>query len=167
MSDLTLCKWRHFEDNIILRAVRWYLWCALSNCDVEEPMRERGVWVDHTTGFRWVQRDAPELEQRWRPPLNATNDSYHVDETYIRIKKHWYYLCQAVDAVGAILNFILSATRDAYAAEQCFPNVLGASHTTLPYVVTVDKPPHTHWPLTPSSTTAHSQRAASSDSVSI
>jgi transposase, IS6 family len=64
MSDLTLCKWRHFEDNIILRAVRWYLWCALSNCDVEEPMRERGVWVDHTTGFRWVQRNAPELEQR-------------------------------------------------------------------------------------------------------
>ena len=65
-SDLTLFNWRHFEVNIILClcTVWWYLWYALNDCDVEEPMRERGVWVDHTTGFRWVQRDAPELEQR-------------------------------------------------------------------------------------------------------
>jgi IS6 family transposase len=91
-------------------------------------MWERGVWADHTTGFRWVERDAPELEQWWRPPLNATNDSYRVDETYIQIKKHWYYLYLAVNSVGAILNFMLNATRDADAAGQCFRKVLGASH---------------------------------------
>jgi IS6 family transposase len=67
---------------IILCAVRWYLRYALSYRDVEELMRERGVWVDHTTVFRWVQCYAPELDKRCRPQLKATNDSYRVDETY-------------------------------------------------------------------------------------
>jgi hypothetical protein len=51
-----LFKWRHFEANIILCAVRWYLRYALSYRGVEELMRERGVWIDHNTAFRWVQR---------------------------------------------------------------------------------------------------------------
>jgi hypothetical protein len=59
MHDPTLFKWRHFEADIILGAVRWYLRYALSYRDVEEIWRERGVWVDHTTVFRWVHRDAP------------------------------------------------------------------------------------------------------------
>jgi IS6 family transposase len=54
---------------------------------VEELMRECGVSVDHTTIFRWVQRYTPELNKRCRPQLNATNDSYRVDETYIKVKK--------------------------------------------------------------------------------
>jgi hypothetical protein len=61
MSDPALFKWRHFEAEIILCAVRWYLRYALSYRDVEELMHDRGVSVDHTTVFRWVQRYAPEL----------------------------------------------------------------------------------------------------------
>jgi len=60
--------------------------------------------------FRWVQRYAPELDKRCRPQLKTTNDSYRVDETYIRIKKHWYYLYRAVDSTGATLDFMLSPT---------------------------------------------------------
>jgi transposase, IS6 family len=89
--------------------------------------------------FRWVQRYAPELDKRCRPSLRATNDSYRVDETYIKIKKEWYYLYRAVDSTGATLDFMLSATRDADAAEQFFRKVLDASHTTLPRVITVDQ----------------------------
>jgi IS6 family transposase len=139
MSDLSLFKWRHFQADIILCAVRWYLRSALSYRDVEELLRERGVWVDHTTVFRWVQRDAPELDKRCRPSLRATNDSYRVDETYIKINKQWHYLYRAVDSTGATLDFMLSATRDAAAAEQFFRKVLDAGHTTVPRVITVDK----------------------------
>jgi transposase-like protein len=145
MHEPALFKWRHFEADIILCAVRWYLRYALSYRDVEELLRERGVWVDHTTVFRWVQRYAPELDQRCRPSLRATNDSYRVDETYIKIKKHWYYLYRAVDSTGATLDFMLSATRDASTAEQFFRKVLDAGHTTLPRVITVDK--HAAYPL--------------------
>jgi len=62
-----------------------------------------------------------------------------VDETYIRIKKHWYYLYRAVDSTGATLDFMLSPTRDAGAAERFFRQVLQASHTRTPRVITVDK----------------------------
>jgi transposase, IS6 family len=92
MSDHPLFKWRHFQADIILCGVRWYLRYALSYRDVEELMQERGVMVDHTTIFRWVQRYAPELDQRCRPQLEAANDSYRADETYIRINKQWHYL---------------------------------------------------------------------------
>jgi transposase-like protein len=139
MPDPALFKWRHFQADIILCAVRWYLRYALSYREVEELLRERGVWVDYTTVFRWVQRDAPELDQRCRPSLQTTNDSYCVDETYIKIKKQWHYLYRAVDSTGATLDFMLSATRDAAAAEQFFRKVLDAGHTTLPRVITVDQ----------------------------
>jgi transposase-like protein len=139
MSDAPLFKWRHFQADIILCAVRWYLRYTLSYRDVEELLRERGVWVDHTTVFRWVQRYAPELEKRCRPLLKATNDSYRVDETYIKIKKRWYYLYRAVDSTGATLDFMLSGTRDAGAAERFFRQVLQASHTLTPRVITVDQ----------------------------
>jgi IS6 family transposase len=132
-------KWRHFEGDMILLCVRWYLRYALSYRDVEELARERGLSMDHTTVFRWVQRYAPELDRRCRPYLRATNDSYRVDETYIKIKKRWYYLYRAVDSTGATLDFMLSPTRDADAAERVFRRVLRASHTLTPRVITVDK----------------------------
>src|SRR2546428_1013297 len=139
MNHPSLFKWRHFQADIILCAVRWYLRYALSYRDVEELRRERGISVDHTTVFRWVQRYAPELDQRCRPHLSLTNDSYRVDETYLRIKKPWHYLYRAVDSQGQPLDFLLSPTRDADAAERFFRKVLCAPHTTLPRVITVDK----------------------------
>jgi IS6 family transposase len=140
MSDLSIFKWHHFQADIILCAVRWYLRYALSYRDVEELLLERGVRVDHTTVFRWVQRYAPELDKRCRPSLRATNDSYRVDETYSKIKKQWYYLYRAVDSPGATLDFMLSATRDAGAAEGA-----GRGSYDAPRVITVDK--HGAYPL--------------------
>jgi transposase-like protein len=86
MPTPKLFKWRHFLPEIIVQAVRWYCRYALSYRDIEELLAERGVEVDHTTVFRWVQQYAPELDQRLRPYLNLTNDSWRVDETYIRVR---------------------------------------------------------------------------------
>ncbi len=66
--------------------VRWYCRYSLSYRDLQEMMTERGVEVDHSTIFRWVQNYAPELDKRIRPHLTATNDSWRVDETYCKIK---------------------------------------------------------------------------------
>ena len=62
-------KWRHHQSEIILLCVRWYLRYSLSSRDLEEMMNERGLSVDHTTIYRWVQAYAPELEKRIRPHL--------------------------------------------------------------------------------------------------
>ncbi len=90
-------KWRHFEPHIILRGVRWYLRFSLSLRDVQELLAERGVTVDHSTIWRWVQRYAPELRLRVRPYLKPTNLSWRVDETYVRVKGRWCYLYRAID----------------------------------------------------------------------
>jgi transposase, IS6 family len=118
MEQQNLFKWRHFEAEIILLCVRWYLRYSLSYRDLEEMMLERGLHVDHTTIYALVQRYAPELEKRCRPHLKATTDSWRVDETYIKIKKTWTYLYRAVDAFGNTLEFLLSPTRDAEAAKR-------------------------------------------------
>jgi IS6 family transposase len=109
--------------------------------------RERSVWVDHSTVFRWVQRDAPDLDKRCRSYRRATNDSFQVDETYIKIKKQWYDLYQAVDSTGATVDFMLSITRDADAAEQLFRKVLDASPTTLPRVRVITVHQNAAYPL--------------------
>ncbi len=80
-----LFKWRQFEPEVILLAVGWYLRFSLSYRDVEELLGERGLSVDHVTGWRWVQRYAPEIQCRLRTRLRPTNDSWRVDETYIRV----------------------------------------------------------------------------------
>ena len=74
MSNASPFKWRHFEAEIILLCVRWYLRYALSYRDLEEMMLERGLQVDHSTIYHWVQRYAPELEKRcsWSGSLSAT-----------------------------------------------------------------------------------------------
>lgn len=53
MNQQNPFKWRHCEAEIILLCVRWYLRYSLSNRDLEELMRERGLRVDHTTIYRW------------------------------------------------------------------------------------------------------------------
>jgi len=139
MRNPPLFKWSHFEGEIIVLCVRWYLRYALSYRELEEIRLERGLHVDHTTILRWVQRYAPELDKRCRPHLKTTNDWYRVDETYIKITKQWYYLYRAVDSEGNTLDFLLSAMRDAKAAERFFRKALRASHTVPPRVITVDK----------------------------
>jgi IS6 family transposase len=141
MATDTPFKWRQFEPELILLCVRWYLRYSLSYRDVEEMMRERGLFVDHTTIFRWVQRYAPELDKRCRPFLRRTNDSYRIDETYVRVGGEWKYLYRGVDSKGDTLDFMLRAKRDMTAVKAFFRKTLAAAHATQPRVITVDKNP--------------------------
>src|SRR6201988_1134060 len=107
-----LFKWRHFDPEIIVCAVRWYLRFSLSYRDVEELLVERGLPADHTTIWRWVQRYAPELNKRCRRELKPTNGSWRVDETYICQGGNWRYLHRAVDSTGTTIDFWFSAAGD-------------------------------------------------------
>jgi transposase, IS6 family len=139
MSNQCPFKWRHFEPEIMLLCIRWYLRYWLSYRDLEEILRERGLSIDHRTIFRWVQHYAPELDHRCRPRLKATTDSWRVDETSVKVKGTWMYLYRAVDSHGNTLEFLLSPTRDAQAAKAFFSKALNAPHTVTPRVITVDK----------------------------
>src|SRR5689334_10878726 len=141
MGQPKLFKYRHFEAEIILLCLRWYLRYSLSYRDLEEIMAERGLSVDHTTIFRSVQHYAPDLEKRCRAKLKTTNDSWRVDETYIKVKGQWMYLYRAVDSDGNTGEFMLRATRDAQAAKRFLRKALRAKHTAMPRVINVDRNP--------------------------
>jgi transposase, IS6 family len=134
-----LFKGRQFTAEIILWAVRWYLQFSISYRDLERMFSDRGIQVDHTTLFRWIQAYAPELEKRIRPHLRMTNGSWRVDETYIRVKGEWVYLYRAVDAAGQTIDFLLSPKRDAAAAKRFFRKALKQPRTVNPRTITVDK----------------------------
>ena len=138
---LNAFKWKHFVGEIILQTVRWYLKYPLSYRNLKEMMAERGIKVDHTTIMRWVHQYSPEIEKRIRRHLRPTNDSWRVDETYIKVKGKWKYLYRAVDSDGDTIDFMLSSKRDRKAAQRFFKKALSSNHNQIPRVVTVDKNP--------------------------
>jgi transposase, IS6 family len=115
-NNKNLFKSRQFTAEIILWAVRWYLQFPISYRDLERMFTDRGIQVDHSTLFRWIQAYAPELDKRVRPHLRMTNGSWRVDETCSRVRGKWVYLYCAVDATGQTIDFPLSPKRDAAAA---------------------------------------------------
>ena len=139
MTSKSHFKWRHFPPDIILWGVRWYCLYPISYRQLAEMMRDRGMEVDHSTLSRWVQKYASELDKRCRPHLKPTNDSWRVDETYIKVKGEDRYLYRAVDADGNTLDFLLTAKRDATAAKRFFRKTMLAPHTQEPRVINVDK----------------------------
>jgi transposase, IS6 family len=97
-----------FPPDVIMLAVRWYLRFGLSYRDVEELLAERGIEVDHTTIYRWVQRFTPLLAEAARPCRHAVGDRWQVDETYVKIAGRWRYLYRAIDQFGQVISTCFS-----------------------------------------------------------
>ena len=86
-------KGRHHSREIILMSIRWYLAYALSYRDIEELLLERGISVDHSTVNRWVIKYSPSLEAEFTKRYkHRVGSSWHMDETYVKIKGKWCYL---------------------------------------------------------------------------
>jgi transposase-like protein len=109
-------KGSHFERDVILWAVRWYVAYPISYRQLEEMMEEHGVEVDHATLNRWVLKYVPLLEQEFRAHKHPVGPSWRMDETYVRVKGTWKNLYRAVDKAGDTVDFLLTAKRDRKAA---------------------------------------------------
>jgi IS6 family transposase len=134
-------KWEHAVVEVILWLVTWYSRYALSYRDLKEIAVERGLELDHSTIYRWVQEYSPEINKRVKPHLKITCDSWKADETYVKIKGVWHYLYRAIDKEGNTLDWMLSKTRNKQAAKRFFKKLLGNRHTIDPRVINVDKSP--------------------------
>lgn len=122
MSDF---KGRHFNGAVILWAVRWYCKYGISYRELAEMLDERGIQVNHTAVYRWVQKFAPEIERRlrwyWKPGWSS---SWQIDETYIKVKGRWMYLYRAITKEGSTVDFYLSGTRNQKAARRFLSKAL-------------------------------------------
>jgi transposase-like protein len=136
---MPLFKRRRFPVAIILLCVRWYCKYGISYRDLAEMMQERGVAVNPSTIFRWVQRDAPEIEKRLRSFQGPRSGSWRLDETYVRVGGKWKYLFRAVDKHGQLIAFMLSDRRNTNAAYRFLRQAIKAMSHYLPSSITTDK----------------------------
>lgn len=130
-------KWRHFEKEIILINVRWYLAYPLSYRNLEEIAEERGYHVDHSTINRWVTKYSPELEAAFQKKKKPVGGRWRMDETYIKVNGQWKYLYRAVDKEGNTIDYLLRAKRDMKAAKRFFKKAI--KRNGQPTLVNVDK----------------------------
>ncbi len=127
----------HFEKEIILWGVRWYVAYPISYRPLEEMIQERGVSVDHPTLNRWVIKYAPEFEKALRRCQRPVGRSWRVDETYVKIKGKWAYLYRGVDKDGQAVDFFLTPQRDRAAAEAFLRKAI--HNQGLPERITIDQ----------------------------
>jgi transposase-like protein len=132
-----LFEGRHFDREIIVLCVRWYLRFKLSFRDLVEMMAERNLSMAHTTIMRWVHHYAPEFERRWNRFARPAGQSWRVDETYVKIRGQWVYLYRAVDRAGKTVDFRLSTRRNVAAAKAFFRKAVKTQGST-PTTITLD-----------------------------
>ncbi len=127
-----------FPDDVIALAVRWYVRYRLSYADVVEWFAERGLVVERSTIYRWVQRFLPLFGAAARAHRTPVGTAWRVDETYTRLNGRAVYIYRAIDQAGQVVDAYFSARRNAAAAEAFFRRAMGETGVA-PDRVTTDK----------------------------
>ena len=127
-----------FPDDVIALAVRWYVRYRLSYADVVEWFAERGLIVNRSTVYRWVQRFLPLFGQAARAHRRQVGAKWRVDETYCRLNGKWTYIYRAIDQDGQVVDAYFSERRNAKAAQRFFERAIDETGV-MPERVTTDK----------------------------
>jgi transposase-like protein len=123
---------------VIALAVRWYARFRLSYADVVEWLAERGVAVDRSAIFRWVQRFLPLFGAAARRHRRRVGTTWRVDETYCAFRGKHAYIYRAIDEDGQVVDAYFSERRNAAAAQAFFERAVTETEVT-PERVTTDK----------------------------
>ena len=126
-----------FPNDVIALAVRWYLRYRLSYDEVAEVLAERGVVVDTSTVYAWVQAFTPRFVDAARAHRSRVGGRWRVDETLLKIGGRWRYVFRAIDERGQVIDVYLSDHRDAASARAFFERAMAAAEVT-PTRVTSD-----------------------------
>ncbi|WP_257154632.1 IS6 family transposase [Bacillus cereus] len=117
----------------------YYCRFSLSYRDISEIMKERGISFHPTTIMRWMYEYCNLIYQIWKKKNKSAHFSWHLDETYIKVKGEWCYFNRAIDQEGYTLDIQLRKTRD-HEAAYMFMKRLGKTFGE-PTVLTTDKAP--------------------------
>ncbi len=111
-------------SDIIALVVFFRLRYRLTLRDLSEILALRGIEVSHEAVRDWETKLLPVLGEALRERRHGTarrsNASWHVDETYLRVRGKWTYLYRAIDRDGSLVDAMLSEHRDMAAAKAFF-----------------------------------------------
>ena len=85
----------------------------LSYAEVAELPAERGVAVDPSTVYDWVQAFTPRFLAAARAHRTRAGTRWRVDETLLTVGGRWRYIFRAIDEHGQVVDVYLSDHRDA------------------------------------------------------
>ena len=117
--------------------MRWYLRYRLSYADVAELLAERGVAVDPSSVYAWVQEFAPLYEEAARAFPRQVGACWSVDETYVKVVGAWAYVYRAIDEQGQVVDVYVSQHRAAEDTATFFRRAIDATGM-VPDGVTTD-----------------------------
>ncbi|MBS0161027.1 MAG: IS6 family transposase [Nitrospira sp.] len=127
-----------FPSDVIALVVLWRLRYKLSLRDLSEMFLIRGIVFSYEAVRDWEAKLTPALAETLRRRRRGkVGRSWYVDETYLKVQGRWVYLYRAIDRAGALVDVMLSATRDMKAAKVFFRSAKGVTATT-PARVTTD-----------------------------
>ena len=129
-----------YPSDVIALVVLWRLRYRLTLQDLSEMFLERGIIFSHETVREWEAKLTPiltaELRQRRRGKGGPGCRSWHVDETYLKVRGRWCYLYRAIDRQGDLIDTMLSEHRDMAAAKAFFRSAKSATGMTPDRVTT-------------------------------
>ncbi len=125
-----------FPDDVIALAVRWYLRDRLPYADLAELLAERGIHVDPSTIFDWVQHFTPLYQEAARSRRHRVGQQWSIDETYMRIAGRWCYAFRAIDEEGQVIDVYVSPTRDTAAATTFLIQAIEGTEVTPTFATT-------------------------------
>jgi putative transposase len=131
-----LLKGFRFPPEIIQYAIWLYFTFPLSFRDVELLLAQRGIQVSHESIRSWCYRFGPVLAGQLRRKRRRPSDKWHLDEVFITINRHRYYLWRAVDSQGMVLDILVQNRRNAQAAKRFFQAVLETTPSKPRVIVT-------------------------------
>ena len=98
----------------------------------------RGIVFSHEAVRDWETKLTPALAETLRRRRRGkVGRSWHVEETYLKVQGRWVYLYRAIDRSGALVDVMLSETRDMAAAKAFFRSAKAVTAIT-PARVTTD-----------------------------
>jgi transposase-like protein len=105
---------------------------------VAEWLAERGVTVDPSTIYDWVQAFTPRFIEAARLHRSSVGTRWRADETLLKIGGRWRYVFRCLDERGQIVDVYLSDHRDAASAHTFFDRAIAATDVA-PTRITSDK----------------------------
>ena len=131
-------KRHRFPPDIISYAVWLYYRFNLSHRDIEDLLAEGGIIVTRESIRLWCIKFGAIYSRRLKRKHHGYDDTFYIDEVFVKINGKQHYLWRAVDQDGEVVDVYLQAKRDGAAAKRFFKRLL-RNHGAEPRKIVTDK----------------------------